>query len=96
MLTEINNLRDEFQSLLEFQHQIMHLKDESSFEKTQNIKNSNLITINNTSNQQIPIENDSCKNCKENSFDNKIEKSNFYLPTCETFKRADMTNDGNL
>jgi len=94
MLSEINNLKDELHSLMEVQQQIMNYREESCLlEKSQNLLTSN---INNCiSTQQIQVENDSCRNCKNNSYDNKCEKSNFYLPTCETYKKGDITTDGN-
>lgn len=95
MLSEINNLRDELQSLIEVQQQIMYYRDESFIENSQNlIRNSNNNNIQN-SNQKINLlEAENVKNSKNKSFENKQEKSNFYLPTCETYKRTDMTNDG--
>ena len=101
MLSEISNLRDELQSLMEVQQQIMHYGDESCLENSQNlIRNSNMNNNNDihSSSQIIKTkEAENVKNYKNKSFDNKNEKSNFYLPTCETwYKRADMTNDGIL
>lgn len=96
MLSEINNLRDELQSLMEVQQQIMHYRDESSHEKSQNMRNS-LLNNCQSSNQQINVETENVKNFKNKSFDNKNDdRSNLYLPTCETYKKTDMTNDGKI
>jgi len=108
MLSEVNNLRDELHSLMEVQQQIMHYRDGSSLvENSQNaIRNVNLtLNMNNNnnynyihnSNQQINIlEEENVKNSKNKSYDNKNEKSNIYLPTCETYRKTDMTMDGIL
>jgi len=98
MLSEINSLRDELHSLMEVQQQIMYYRDESSFEKSQNIIRNSIMNNNqiSNSNQQIIIETENVKNYKNKSFENKNEKSNFYLPTCETYKKTDLTNDGIL
>lgn len=94
MLSEINVLKDELFSLREIQEQIINnIKDESV--NKSDIKQSVLLNCNAEENHNSKIDLENLKTLKNKSL-YKVDKSNTYLPTNETYRRNELTHDCKL